>query len=73
MTTAVAGGDLGDRIDYIHAIGDFAEYGIAPALHRLAGKIPFGGIDEMGSMRLIDGEGAEKRITAGDVFLTSSE
>jgi len=33
----------------------------------------FGGIDEMGSMRLIDGEGAEKRITAGDVFLTSAE
>lgn len=31
----------------------------------------YAGIDETGSMRLIDEEGAEMRITAGDVFLTS--
>ena len=31
----------------------------------------FGGIDEKGSMRLIDDDGAEKRIRAGDVFLAS--
>jgi len=31
----------------------------------------YAGIDETGSMRLIDEKGAEMRITAGDVFLTS--
>jgi BirA family biotin operon repressor/biotin-[acetyl-CoA-carboxylase] ligase len=31
----------------------------------------YAGIDEFGSMRLIDENGAEMRITAGDVFLTS--